>query len=145
MRVLNKQKEGKLLKKINVVGAILVEDGKILCAQRGESKTLKHLWEFPGGKIESGETPQEALIRELQEELLIEVEVQSEQFEETSYQYDFGLVNLTTFICFLKKGTPQLTEHIAVQWLGPAELNTVEWAPADIPAVKRLMKMGTVL
>lgn len=135
----------KLLKEINVVGAILVENGKILCAQRGESKSLPYLWEFPGGKIEKGETPQEALIRELKEELLIEVEVQSEKFEETSYQYDFGLVNLTTFICLLKKGTPQLTEHIAVKWLKPAELNKVQWAPADIPAVEKLMEKNVVL
>lgn len=132
------------LKKITVVGAILVEDGKILCAQRGESKSLAYLWEFPGGKIESGESPQEALIRELKEELLIEVDVQSEKFEETSYQYDFGVVNLTTFICLLKKGTPQLTEHIAVKWLEPKELNQLEWAPADIPAVEKLMEMGIV-
>lgn len=133
-----------LLKKINVVGAILIENGKILCAQRGEGKSLAYLWEFPGGKIETGETPQEALIRELQEELMIEVEVQSEKFEETSYQYDFGLVTLTTFICFLKKGSPQLTEHIAVEWLAPKELNTLEWAPADIPAVEKLMEMETI-
>jgi len=133
-----------LLKKINVVGAILVENGKILCAQRGEDKSLAYLWEFPGGKIETGETPQEALIRELQEELLIKVDVQSEKFEETSYQYDFGLVNLTTFICFLKSGTPQLTEHIAVEWLAPKKLNTLEWAPADIPTVEKLMEMGTI-
>ena len=133
-----------LLKKINVVGAILVENGKILCAQRGEDKSLAYLWEFPGGKIESGETPQEALVRELQEELLIEVDVQSEIFEETSYQYDFGLVHLTTFICLLKTGTPQLTEHIAVNWLAPNELNNLEWAPADIPAVEKLMEMRTI-
>lgn len=132
------------LKKINVVGAILVENGKVLCAQRGEGKSLAYLWEFPGGKIETGETPQEALIRELQEELLIEVEVQSEKFDETSYQYDFGLVNLTTFICFLKSGTPQLTEHIAVDWLAPKELNKLKWASADIPAVEKLMEMGTI-
>lgn len=133
-----------LLKKINVVGAILIENGKILCAQRGEGKSLAYLWEFPGGKIETGETPQEALIRELQEELMIEVEVQSEKFEETSYQYDFGLVTLTTFICFLKKGTPQLTEHIAIEWLATKELTTLEWAPADIPAVEKLMEMETI-
>ena len=133
-----------LLKKINVVGAILIENGKILCAQRGEGKSLAYLWEFPGGKIETGETPQEALIRELQEELMIEVEVQSEKFEETSYQYDFGIVNLTTFICFLKSGTPQLTEHIAVEWLAPKELTTLEWAPADIPSVEKLMEMETI-
>ena len=132
------------LKEITVVGAILIENGKILCAQRGENKSLAYLWEFPGGKIESEESPQEALIRELQEELLIEVDVQPDVFEQTSYQYDFGLVHLTTFICFLKKGTPQLTEHIAVEWLEPKELNQLEWAPADIPAVEKLMEMGIV-
>ncbi|WHZ32563.1 (deoxy)nucleoside triphosphate pyrophosphohydrolase [Desemzia incerta] len=133
-----------MLKEITVVGAILIENGKILCAQRGESKSLAYLWEFPGGKIEAGESPQEALIRELQEELLIEVDVQPDVFEQTSYQYDFGLVHLTTFICFLKKGTPQLTEHITVKWLEPKELNQLEWAPADIPAVEKLMEMGIV-
>lgn len=132
------------MKEINVVGAILIENGKILCAQRGESKSLAYLWEFPGGKVESGETPQEALIRELKEELLIEVEVQHDKFEQTSYQYNFGLVHLTTFICFLIKGTPQLTEHVAVKWLKPKELNQLEWAPADIPAVEKLMEMGIV-
>lgn len=75
---------------------------------------------------------------------MIDVEVQSEKFEETSYQYDFGLVTLTTFICFLKRGTPQLTEHIAVEWLAPKELTTLEWAPADIPAVEKLMEMETI-
>lgn len=133
------------MKEINVVGAILIDDNKILCAQRGENKSLAKLWEFPGGKIELGETPQEALARELKEELMIEVEIQAEKFEETKYHYDFGIVNLTTFICFLKKGTPQLTEHIEVKWLKPIELNSLEWAPADIPAVKKIMKENATL
>ncbi|WP_034550986.1 (deoxy)nucleoside triphosphate pyrophosphohydrolase [Carnobacterium funditum] len=128
------------MKQINVVGAILIEDDRILCAQRGETKTLSKLWEFPGGKIEIGETPQEALVRELKEELMIEVEIQSEKYEETIYPYDFGLVKLTTFICLLKKGRPKLTEHMEVKWLNPSELDSLEWAPADIPAVKKLMK-----
>lgn len=130
------------MKQINVVGAILVEKGKILCAQRGAEKSLPYLWEFPGGKIEQGETPQEALVRELDEELLIEVEVKRDQFEHTSYEYNFGMVNLTTFICILKSGTPKLTEHIEVRWLKPEELNGVEWAPADIPAVEKLISRG---
>ncbi|MEG0497273.1 MAG: (deoxy)nucleoside triphosphate pyrophosphohydrolase [Carnobacterium sp.] len=128
------------MKQINVVGAILIENNRILCAQRGETKTLAKLWEFPGGKIETGETPQEALARELKEELMIEVEIAAEVFEQTSYSYDFGKVNLTTFICLLKKGRPQLTEHIEVKWLRPSELSSLEWAPADIPAVSKLMK-----
>lgn len=128
------------MKQINVVGAILIENNRILCAQRGETKTLAKLWEFPGGKIETGETPQEALARELKEELMIEVEIAAEVFEQTSYSYDFGKVNLTTFICLLKKGRPQLTEHIEVKWLRPSDLSSLEWAPADIPAVSKLMK-----
>ncbi|SJN39640.1 Mutator mutT protein (7,8-dihydro-8-oxoguanine-triphosphatase) [Marinilactibacillus psychrotolerans 42ea] len=130
------------MKQINVVGAILIEDGTILCAQRGAEKSLPNLWEFPGGKIEQGETPQEALVRELEEELLIEVDVKPDQFEHTSYEYDFGIVHLTTFICILKNGTPKLTEHIEVRWLKPEELNSVEWAPADIPAVEKLISEG---
>lgn len=125
---------------MDVVAAILVENGKILCAQRGKGKALAHMWEFPGGKIEDGETPQEALARELKEELRIEVDVQFENFETTSYQYDFGLVKLTTFICTLKKGTPQLSEHSAVKWLKPVELSSLKWAPADLPAVEKLMR-----
>ena len=127
-------------KEINVVGAIIIKDGKILCAQRGETKSLAFLWEFPGGKIEEDETPREALERELVEELRIEVTVAKTDFEQTSYEYDFGQVNLTTFLCTLTKGTPQLTEHTAIQWLKPSELASLEWAPADIPAVKKLMK-----
>lgn len=145
MRSKSKKKEVNLLKTMDVVGAILVENGKILCAQRGEGKALAHMWEFPGGKIEDGETPQEALIRELKEELRVEVDVQSEKFETTSYQYDFGLVNLTTFICMLKKGTPQLSEHSELKWLKPVELNVLKWAPADLPAVERLIKENVSL
>lgn len=130
------------MKRITVVGAIIIEEGKILCAQRGNEKALANLWEFPGGKIEEDETPIEALERELKEELKIEVDVQPETFEETAYLYDFGEVVLTTFICYLTKGKPVLTEHHQVKWLHPEKLNQLTWAPADIPAVQKLMTEG---
>lgn len=130
------------MKDIHVVGAIIVENGKILCAQRGNGKSLPNLWEFPGGKIEKGETPQEALLRELEEELMIEVDVSANQFELTKYDYDFGRVHLTTFLCMLTKGRPKLKEHHQVKWLAPSDLNKLDWAPADIPAVKKLMSGG---
>lgn len=130
------------MKRIHVVGAIIIEEGKILCAQRGNEKALANLWEFPGGKVEKEETPIEALQRELQEELKIEVEVQPEIFEETPYLYDFGEVVLTTFICILKKGDPILTEHHQVKWMYPEKLGQLTWAPADIPAVQKLMEKG---
>jgi len=131
-----------LMKKIiKVVGAILIKEGRILCAQRGGEKSLPFLWEFPGGKIEQGESPHQALIRELSEELLIEVELEATIFDAVSYEYDFGVVNLTTIIGKLKSGEPVLTEHQEIRWLSPAELFEVEWAPADIPIVKQLSKM----
>lgn len=126
-------------KEIHVVGAILSHDNKILCAQRGPGKSLPFLWEFPGGKIEPGETPQIALKRELNEELLIKVNVDSKAFDTTRYEYDFGVVNLTTFRCQLISGTPKLTEHLSIKWLNKNELHTLQWAPADIPAVEKLM------
>ena len=128
-------------KEINVVGAIIIKNNKILCAQRGESKSLANMWEFPGGKIEHGETPIEALKRELIEELKLHVAVREEIFDHTTYEYDFGIVKLTTFVCELVKGEPVLTEHRSIKWLRAEELSELEWAPADIPAVKKLEKV----
>lgn len=125
-----------MAKQINVVGAVIVRDGTILCAQRGKG-SLAGMWEFPGGKIEPDETPVEALRRELVEELKIDVEV-GEKVVTTSYEYDFGIVTLTTFYCRLDDGEPTLTEHIAVKWLAPEALATLDWAPADIPAVDKI-------
>lgn len=126
-------------KQINVVGAVLLQNGKILCAQRSEHMSLPLLWEFPGGKIEAGETPQEALKRELEEELTIEAEV-GEQVESTTFEYDFGIVILTTFYCALIAGEPTLTEHAEIRWLVPDKLSQLEWAPADIPAVEKIQR-----
>ena len=106
-----------MTKIINVVWAILIKEGKILCAQRGGEGSLPYSWEFPGGKIEQGETSQEALHRELIEELKIEVVVSDEIFDVASYTYDFRTVNLTTFICQLELDEPVLTEHVAIKWL----------------------------
>ena len=127
-------------KQINVVGAIIVKNGKILCAQRGYDKSLPELWEFPGGKIEIGESTSQALKREIREELLLELANDIEEFMFTSYEYDFGIVNLTTFICHIQNGEPTLTEHIEIKWLNKIELDQIDWAPADIPTVYKLKK-----
>lgn len=124
---------------INVVGAVIVRDGLVLCAQRGQRGSLPGLWEFPGGKIEPEETAREALEREIDEELRCVVEVGAE-VTTTSHEYDFGVVNLTTFYCRLVEGEPVLTEHESVSWLPPEALGSLPWAPADIPAVDQIRR-----
>lgn len=127
-----------MLKRINVVGAAIIKDGLVLCAQRGPQSSLAGLWEFPGGKIEADETPREALIREIREELHADIEV-GDEVTSTTHQYAFGEVTLTTFYCELHSGGLTLTEHEAITWLAPADLGNLKWAPADVPAVQSIM------
>lgn len=125
---------------ISVVGAVIVKDGKILCAQRSSTdRNLPLKWEFPGGKVETGESPRQALEREISEELHCKINVGPE-VATTVHSYDFATISLTTFVCRLINGTPVLSEHAAVQWLAPDELSDVDWAPADIPAVDIVRK-----
>lgn len=126
-----------MTRRFNVVGAVIVSDERVLAAKRGPSGSLPNMWEFPGGKIEDGESPREALAREIGEELLVDVRV-GEEIVSTTHDYEFGVVTLTTYYCQLRSGTPQLTEHAALRWLTSDELSSVEWAPADLPAVERV-------
>lgn len=126
-----------MTRRFNVVGAVIVVNERVLAAKRGPGGSLPHMWEFPGGKIEDGESPQEALAREIGEELLVDVRV-GEEIVSTTHDYEFGVVTLTTYYCELRSGTPRLTEHAALRWLTPDELSSVEWAPADVPAVERV-------
>lgn len=121
---------------IQVVGAVIVKNGKILCAQRGRNQSLPLKWEFPGGKIEKGESPEEALQREINEEMKCKVRI-GEKIESTVYQYDFGVVHLTTFYCELMEGSPMLTEHESIKWLPVHELYSLDWAPADLPTIDK--------
>ena len=124
---------------INVVAAAIEKDGLIFCAQRPEGKSLGGFWEFPGGKLENGETPEEALIREIKEEFDSEIEVIS-FLNEASYEYDFGIVTMKTYLSKLINGELKLLEHQDSKWLPIEELSELEWAPVDIPAVKCLQK-----
>lgn len=126
-------------KRIVVVGAVVERNGDILCAQRSESMSLPGMWEFPGGKIEQNETPEQALARELVEELKCTVEV-GQRLERTEYEYDFGVVDLTTYWATIIEGEPEPLEHAQLRWIPAAELNSVKWAPADIPAVDAIIE-----
>lgn len=121
-------------KQIRVVGAVIVRNGAVLCAKRGPLGSLAGLWEFPGGKIEPGETARAALEREIAEELECTVDV-NDELTTTTHEYDFGIVTLTTYWCRLVEGDPKLTEHAEVRWCRPSELGGLNWAPADIPAM----------
>src|SRR5690606_33833695 len=102
-------------KQINVVGAVIVEDGRVLCVQRGPDGSLPGMWEFPGGKVEPGESPEDALAREIREELECDIAI-GEKVPTTSHEYGFGVVNLTTHYCRLLGGTPRLVEHADLVW-----------------------------
>ncbi|WP_045274109.1 (deoxy)nucleoside triphosphate pyrophosphohydrolase [Microbacterium terrae] len=128
-------------KQIDVVGAVMLRNGNVLCAQRGPRGALAGFWEFPGGKIEPGESPRAALEREIGEELECVVAV-GDELTTSTHAYEFGDVTLTTFWCEIISGTPTLTEHSSVRWLPPSQLGELPWAPADLPAVELIATFG---
>ena len=123
-----------------MVGAIFIADGKILAAQRGDGRNLAGYWEFPGGKIELGESGAQALAREVREELCVEIKV-GDFVARSVYEYEFGVVTLDTYFCTIADGQIQLTEHHEIRWLNVNELFSVKWAPADIPIIEELVKL----
>lgn len=117
-----------------MVGAVILRDGQVLCAQRGAGSQAG-LWEFPGGKVEAGESPLSALSRELTEELGCTISV-GPLVTTTVHEYAEIVVELTTYWCTLVHGTPEPHEHQALAWLTPSELPALAWAPADLSAVE---------
>lgn len=126
------------MKTIRVVAAIIVKKDRIFATQRGYGE-FKGGWEFPGGKIEEGETPQQALIREIREELDTEIEV-SELVERVEYDYPQFHLSMDCFLCKIKSGKLVLKEHEDAKWLRRYELGSVEWLPADEGLVEKIIQ-----
>jgi 8-oxo-dGTP diphosphatase len=127
------------MKKINVVAAVLKnEKGEILCALRSPSMSMSNLWEFPGGKIEQGEIPEDALIREIKEELDCTIRV-FELIEEVEHKYPSVIVRLLTYNAKIVAGTPKAKEHAKLEWMSLDALHSLKWAPADLPTVDYLL------
>jgi 8-oxo-dGTP diphosphatase len=120
-----------------VCGIIRDERGRLLAGLRPQGKHLGGLWELPGGKIDSGETPEEALVRELREELGIEVEV-GFPFEPVSWQYESGVIRLLSYACEIRSGELTVMSHERIAWVGLDELEGLEWAPADVPVLAQI-------
>jgi 8-oxo-dGTP diphosphatase len=123
------------VERVAVVGAALLRDGRVLASRRTEPPRLAGLWEFPGGKVEPGESDEQALLRELREELRVEVQVGQRlgadlPIEETAV--------LRVYLCTLLAGEPALVDHDAHRWLSADELLDVPWIPVDLPLVAEL-------
>lgn len=124
------------MKQIKVVAAIIQKENKILATKRGYGEFI-NMWEFPGGKIESGETKEQALVREIKEELNIEISVDKFAID-IEYQYPNFYLFMSCFMCSIKEGSIELLEHNDGKWITKEELNTLNWLPADIDAVNYL-------
>ena len=127
------------MKTIHVAAAVIVENHKIFAARRGYGE-FKGYWEFPGGKIEKGETPQQTAKREVEEELNAEIIVGPQLGKTVRYEYDFGIVELTVFFAKMTAHDFKLVAHSKIEWLPAAQVGELNWAPADAPLIAELAK-----
>jgi len=125
---------------IFVVAGVIIFDKKILCVQRGVNKYkyISEKFEFPGGKIEEGETDENALRREILEELRMDINI-DKFFMAVDYQYPDFFINMKVYLCSSKSNQLLLSEHLSYHWLSVNKLKNLDWAAADIPVVKKLL------
>ncbi len=124
------------MRSLQVVGAIIVKDGKVLATQRGYGE-LAGGWEFPGGKVEPGETAEEALRREIEEELAAAVAV-GRHFMTVEHRYDDFHLHLSCYFCTLISSKISLTEHADARWVDRCTIGELDWLPADLTLIEAL-------
>ncbi len=124
---------------IDVTAAIILHQSRVLATRRASHKHMGGHWEFPGGKIEIGETPEQSLAREIQEELGITIQV-GEHFYSNQHDYGDKQIMLMAYLCTWCAGELILNDHDLILWCSPTELSSLHWAPADIPIVEALQK-----
>lgn len=130
------------MKSINVVAAIIKRGDRILATQRGYGE-FKDWWEFPGGKIEPGESPQDALVREIHEELDAAVRVER-HIVDVAWDYPDFHLDMSCWLCSLVDEHVTLVEHEDARWLSASELDTVQWLPADVEVIEAITRQGIV-
>lgn len=123
---------------IEVVCAVIEREGRVLAARRNAGGSQPLLWEFPGGKIEPGESERAALVREIREELGIAVDPHT-ALSAVVHTYLTLTITLRPWLCRLTAGEPIPHEHAAIRWCGPGELRTLDWAPADLPVLEEFL------
>ena len=126
------------MKTVRVVAAVIRKDDKIFATQRGYGE-FKDGWEFPGGKIEDGESPEQALAREIKEELDTDINVR-ELIDTIEYDYPNFHLSMDCFWCDIVQGGLELREHEAAKWLTKENLYSVEWLPADVELIEKIKK-----
>ena len=123
------------MKTINVTAAVIRHDGKVLICQRPEGRNCGLLWEFPGGKIENGETGEQCIVRECREELGITIQVDRE-LTDITHEYPERIVHLRFYLCEIVEGNPEKKEHNALAWIALEEIDQYEFCPADREMLK---------
>ncbi|MDC7245209.1 MAG: (deoxy)nucleoside triphosphate pyrophosphohydrolase [Sphaerochaetaceae bacterium] len=125
------------MKQIHVAAAVIEKDNKIFAAQRKDAGELALKWEFPGGKLEEGESGAQAIVREIREELSVDIVVKG-HFLRVSHQYESFHITMDAYLCKLTRGDIRLNEHVDSFWCPVEQLMDLDWAAADIPIAQKL-------